>query len=368
MPLICYTPKRFTRDSREVIDYANRIIADYDEQGLSLTLRQLYYRFVAADLLPNSNRSYKRLGSIINDARLAGLLDWDAIEDRGRELHGGGGWENPSQLLGAMARGYSRDSWEGQPERVEIWVEKQALEDVIGQAAHERGCAYFACKGYTSQSEMWRAARRFARYIRNGQQPIIIHLGDHDPSGIDMTRDITERINDVFGVRVEVIRIALNWDQIEQYQPPPNPAKMDDSRFAAYAERFGDESWELDALEPRTMRDLIVETIDEHLDREIYDAVLEREADERRTLEMLAENWETSTWMDTVPFDVLTRAVGPDRDELSLGEVRRDSLIQASVRGIQAHEQRLVELADKQRRRLIKTTGKKKSKTKPKRS
>jgi len=289
--LICYTPKRFNASSLAIIDTANTIIEDYAEQGLSLTLRQLYYRFVAAAAIENSERSYKRIGSIVNDARLAGLLSWEAIEDRGRELHAPSSWSGPEEIIDTVARAYKRDLWEGQQYRVEVWVEKQALEEVIGQAALARGCPYFACKGYTSQSSMHCAARRFAGYRDNGQEPIIIHLGDHDPSGIDMTRDITQRINDVFGVDVHVERIALNFDQIEEYTPPPNPAKMTDSRFASYEAEYGDESWELDALEPRVLNRLILDTIDQYLDQDLYEGVLARQREEVETLRLLSQSW-----------------------------------------------------------------------------
>lgn len=81
------------------------------------------------------------------------------------------------------------------------------------------------------------------------ERRVILHLGDHDPSGIDMTRDISDRL-ELFGADVEVKRIALNWDQIDEFTPPPNPAKLSDSRAGAYIAEYGDESWELDALEP----------------------------------------------------------------------------------------------------------------------
>jgi hypothetical protein len=291
MILICYTPKRFTKSSLEVIETASQIIGDYADQGLTLTLRQLYYRFVAAAAIENTERSYKRIGSIINDARLAGMLSWDAIEDRGRALITPSHWTSPQSVMRAAAQSYALDRWAGQDYRVEVWVEKQALEAVVGQAACKRDCAYYSCKGYTSQSEMWRAAERFRQYNDDGQQPVVIHLGDHDPSGIDMTRDITDRINDVFGVDVEVNRIALNYDQIERYSPPPNPAKMSDSRFESYRKLHGSESWELDALEPRLLDQLIVQTIDQYLDCELYDAVVEREREEKRLLNQVASQW-----------------------------------------------------------------------------
>lgn len=291
MPLICYKDHRFGAKALEHIEFANEIIARYAEQGLSLTLRQLYYRFVAADMFPNVERSYKNLGSLVNDARLAGLMDWEAIEDRGRNLIASSHWDDPSDIMASAARSYRIDKWAGQDYRVEVWVEKQALEAVVGMAAQPLDVAYYACKGYCSQSEMWRAAQRFKEYVEADQQPVIIHLGDHDPSGIDMTRDIADRLNDLFGVRVEVDRIALNMNQIEEYEPPPNPAKMSDSRAESYVAEHGDESWELDALEPDVLQRLITDTIVSYRDDDLWEEKVAEEAEARRSLQQASGCW-----------------------------------------------------------------------------
>lgn len=295
MPRIAYISRRFNGSSYEIIDHANDLITDYAAQGLSLTLRQLYYRFVAADLLPNTQKSYDRLGSIVSNARLAGLMDWDAIEDRGRHLESLPHWDSPGDIIESCANQFRFDRWLDQPYRVEVWVEKQALEAVVGQAAEPYDCAYFACKGYTSISEMWRAAQRFEDYRAADQEPVIIHLGDHDPSGIDMTRDIFDRLNELFGVEVKVERIALNMNQVQEYGPPPNPAKVTDSRFKRYMQEYGRSSWELDALEPATLRDLIQSAIERYLDRKKFDACAKREARERTTLELASEKWSEVT-------------------------------------------------------------------------
>ncbi len=104
---------------------------------------------------------------------------------------------------------------------------------------------YFSCRGYTSQSEMWAAAQRLLGYIwaKQRQHVTILHFGDHDPSGIDMTRDIRERLS-LFcgGEGFAVRRIALNMDQVRQYDPPPNPAKLTDTRVDAYLRKYGDDS------------------------------------------------------------------------------------------------------------------------------
>lgn len=268
-----FVDQRFRSDSLTIIETANAICAEYQAQGFNLTLRQVYYQFVARDLLPNSQKSYKRLGSIINDARLAGLMDWSYIQDRTRSVRGTfAGFVNPGQFIDQVVEEYNEALWEGQTYRPEVWVEKDALVDVIGQACAETRTPYFSCRGYVSQSEMYDAAKRVQRRRRQGLVPVVIHLGDHDPSGIDMSRDIRDRLELMSWGPVEVRRIALNMDQIEAYEPPPNPAKLTDSRGSAYVEEFGDESWELDALEPRVLTRLIQDElatlIDEPLMRE----------------------------------------------------------------------------------------------------
>lgn len=292
MPRIAYITKNFKRESLAIIAYANQIVTAYAEQGLNLTLRQLYYRFISADLMPNTEKSYARLGGIINDARLAGLIDWNAIEDRGRNLIRSSHWDSPADIIDTCARSYAIDKWRGQHYRVEVWVEKQALEAVIGQAAETWDCPYFSCKGYTSQSELWRASNRFREYAKHGQRAVVIHLGDHDPSGIDMTRDIDNRANEIFGAPVIIDRIALNMDQIEEYDPPPNPAKVTDSRFESYAAEYGDESWELDALEPATLNELIQERIKHYLDEDLYIERRVEEEEGRELLRQVSDRWE----------------------------------------------------------------------------
>lgn len=265
-----FVDRRFSAESLRIIDTANEICEDYRRQGFNLTLRQVYYQFVARDLLPNSQKSYKRLGSIINDARLAGLMDWSYIQDRTRSVRGGfGGFTSPGQFIDQVVEEYNEALWIGQEYRPEVWVEKDALVDVIGQACAPTRTPYFSCRGYVSQSEMYDAAKRVQRRRRQGRIPIVIHLGDHDPSGIDMTRDIQERLSLMSWGYVEVRRIALNMDQIEQYGPPPNPAKLTDSRGSAYVEEYGDDSWELDALEPRVLTDLIQDELASLIDDDL---------------------------------------------------------------------------------------------------
>ena len=269
MTSICYVDKNFKAASLEIIDQANEIIEEYAAQGFSLTLRQLYYQFVARDLIPNTERSYKRIGSIVNDGRMAGLIDWDSIEDRTRNLETTLRLRDPAHAIEVIRNQYGIDMWSNQPERVEVWIEKEALVGVISDVCRRHDVPYFACRGYVSQSEQWRAAQRTREHPTT-----ILHLGDHDPSGMDMTRDNQDRLNTFnrLGHCVpHVKRIALNMDQIEEYSPPPNPAKMTDSRFASYITEYGASSWELDALEPRMMVNLIENHILNLRDEDLWD-------------------------------------------------------------------------------------------------
>lgn len=260
-----FVPHKFRRNSLDRIAQANEIIDEYMEEGLVLTLRQLYYQFVARDIIKNDQTEYDKLGDLLSKARLAGLVDWDAIEDRTRFLRGVPTWDNPEHALNDASRRYQIDMWSNQPYRLEVWVEKDALVGVIDRVCADNDVDYFACRGYVSQSELYTAGKRAeSRLMDDDQLTVIIHLGDHDPSGIDMTRDNEERIRMFAGYDVTIVRAALNIDQVRTYNPPPNPVKMTDSRKGPYVEEFGETSWELDALEPRVLRQLILDEINKY--------------------------------------------------------------------------------------------------------
>ncbi len=261
MPKIAYKEITFREASLRTIQLVNEVIDEYQSMGYDLTLRQLYYQLVAKGYIENSDKSYKRVGELINNARLAGLIDWYAITDRTRNMRSRSHWDSPGEIIRSAINQYFIDLREDQPYYIEVWVEKEALVEVVGKACHDLDVPYFACRGYVSQSEMWAAAQRLKFMERYREGSVILHLGDHDPSGVDMTRDIQERLA-MFGAETEVKRIALTYEQIQYYGPPPNPAKITDSRCKSYIEKYGNESWELDALKPTVIHDLITEHVE----------------------------------------------------------------------------------------------------------
>jgi hypothetical protein len=286
-----FVEKTFRRSTMAVIEQANVIVAEYGELGFALTLRQLYYQFVARGLIENRQSEYKRLGCIINDARLAGLIDWDTIEDRTRHLRRLSSWDNPADIIESAAESYRQDLWAGQDYRPEVWIEKDALLGVIEGVCNEYRVPYFACRGNNSQSEQYVAGKRFVEARASGFTPIVFHLGDHDPNGLDMTRDNRDRLAMFAGEPVEVRRLALNIDQVEQYGPPPNPAKDTDSRYAGHVEKFGESSWELDALDPTMIADLVREAIKGLIDRRSWKAAKAEERNGRDMLATASGNW-----------------------------------------------------------------------------
>lgn len=291
MPKIAYVKQRFKPSSLKTIDQANEIIDEYIERDMKITLRQLYYQMVSRDMLVNTTRSYKNLGGIINDGRMAGLIDWDVIEDRTREVVDPSDWKNPASILEVCSRTFRVDRWEDQPYRPEVWIEKEALAGVISGVCHKLHIPYLSCRGYASQSEMWSSAMRLKAFAENnGQTPIILHFGDHDPSGIDMSRDIFDRL-EVFMGGLKIDRLALNMNQIRSFNPPPNPAKVTDPRFETYQQKYGDESWELDALKPEILIGLIEDAVLELRDDEILAEKMKIENFYKAQLKETSDRW-----------------------------------------------------------------------------
>lgn len=284
-----YKDIRFQAKSLDTIDKVNSIVAEYEAQGYELTLRQVYYQLVARGFIPNNERSYKNLGNLINDGRLAGLIDWYAIVDRTRNLRGNSHWDRPEDVIDCARYSYMLDRWENQPNYVEVWVEKDALIGIVSQICRELDVPHFSCRGYTSQSEMWSAAQRFIRQDYR-ESRTIIHLGDHDPSGIDMTRDIQERM-DMFGADVFVKRVALTMEQIETFCPPPNPTKLSDARASSYIREYGHECWELDALEPKVITSLIRNEVTALLDTDLLSEIERREKMDKTNIKLISEHY-----------------------------------------------------------------------------
>lgn len=299
---------RLSKANRERLETINKIIVEYQRQGYRLTLRQLYYQLVSRDVIPNDQKEYTRLSKLLKEGRLGGFVDWDAIEDRLRTLEKPASWDSPADILGAAARQYRRDRMEGQATVLEVWVEKDALSNVLERVTKQYGIGLQVNRGYGSVSAIYEAYQRFREALNAGKPFRLLYLGDHDPSGIDMIRDITHRIFEMwygeeidpeerlpadpeevyefaeFEQHFQVQHVALTMAQIRQYNPPPNPAKIQDPRAGNYIQQYGNTSWEVDALRPEVLNGILRDAIEQHLDMDTYQAALAREAEEKERM------------------------------------------------------------------------------------
>jgi hypothetical protein len=265
------------------VEQCEGIVNEYLADGLKLTLRQLYYQLVARGWIENTERSYKNIGTVLSQARLAGLIDWEAIEDRGRQPRTQLQFNNIQERIELALANYRLPRWEGQKHYVELWVEKEALAGVLEPLAREFHITLMVNKGYSSQSAMYESAKRI---LENEKDTIVFYLGDHDPSGEDMVRDVRDRLT-LFTrdeINISVRKLALTIEQVQQFRPPPNPAKLSDTRAAAYVAKYGRSSWEVDALNPRQLQTIIRNALRSVVNMRLMNAVIEREEEDKDKL------------------------------------------------------------------------------------
>lgn len=277
----------------ELLSICNDILTEYKYDGLKLTLRQMYYQLVARGHIANGQDQYKKVGSTLTDARYAGTFPLDGLEDRGRNVSDGNYTENLDCVDDALDQAANyiksipawtlcRDRWLNQQKIVSVWVEKEALLGVFQDPCEELGVSLFACKGYPSISSLhsWYKQMRHVVSCRGFDYPdpefTVLYFGDHDPDGMEIPESAERNLKKIQDIEytsldIEFIRVALNMDQIRNFNPPPFPAKKSSSRFTKYCEEQGtDEAWELDALEPKVLRELIRQEVTERFDDELY--------------------------------------------------------------------------------------------------
>ena len=267
----------------------DKIIQEYLAEGYKLTVRQLFYQMVGRGLIENDQKEYRKISSLVTIGRMGGLIDFQAIEDRVRVPRLPYFCTGPDDAIEDTIASYRLDRQEGQEWYTEVWSEKDALSGLLYDITRKYHVHLVINRGYSSCSAMYEAYRRFGEAIAHrGQKGQIIYLGDHDPSGKDMIRDIRERLNE-FGVGkfIDVTPVALTMEQIEKYDPPPYFAKIKDPRARGYIEQFGDVAWEVDALTPQVLKKVLEDAVTERMDLDLYGDRLEQEEKDIQRLSLL---------------------------------------------------------------------------------
>lgn len=283
-----FRSQRITPDRTAQIDRANEILEDYAGQGYRLTLRQLYYQLVARDIIPNTVKEYNKLGTTCVIGRMNGLIDWNAIEDRLRRPQLKYYVDGVADALEDTIGQYRLDRQKGQPYYMEIWTEKDAVSNILLRVSRPFHIRLMVNRGYSSCSAMYAAFNRLGA-VDNKSGSVILYVGDHDPSGLDMVRDIEERLEEFGTEQLQVVPVALTMEQIEKYQPPPNPAKITDPRARWYIAQHGQKSWELDALEPEALKGIMKDAALKHMDIDLYNGMMDREEEDKKQLQEMIE-------------------------------------------------------------------------------
>ncbi len=270
----------------KVVDNVNQVLTQYTYR---LTVRQIYYRLVSPPFqtFGNTATNYKTFDKILTRARERGEVDWRRIEDRARGLLGGEGttWDTAEEYMDWLKDTFNADYfqasyWANQPVYVEVWVEKDALATLFTEASKDWKVNVFPSRGYSSLTKIMEALGRFP----DDKPTRILHFTDHDPSGLNMAKDLQERLESYGATDFMVDRRALTIDQVREFDLAPNPTKSTDSRSPAYVAEYGNECWELDALPPDELTRIIRESIESVVDT---DAWHNSQTDEAETKESI---------------------------------------------------------------------------------
>lgn len=284
-----FRDEKITPARMEYISVINSILEDFQKKGYRLTLRQLYYQLVAGAVIPNRVQEYSRLSSVLVAARMNGLTDWRMIEDRIRKPQHVYYVRDVNDALEDTIRHYRLDRQKGQENCVEVWTEKDAVSNILKRVTQHFHLRLMVNRGYSSCSAMKEAADR----LRHAHQKrIVLYVGDHDPSGLDMIRDVGSRLDEFELKEFEIIHIALTAEQIQRFSPPPNPAKITDPRAKWYISVHGNQSWELDALKPEDLEAIVRQNVESFIDLDLFESMLQKEQDDIEKLRDVMEHYE----------------------------------------------------------------------------
>lgn len=249
-----------------------------------MTVRQVYYQLVSRQVIENNRCQYQAVSNLLVDARKDGVVPWHWIEDRLRRPREVDMWDDLADFAETARRAYRRDVWQTQPYYVEVWLEKDALSGIFEDALGQYGVTLNVGRGYDGWDSIHNAAER---YLNQGDVTVL-YFGDFDPSGVDMTRSLRDRLAEL-GAEPDIVRCALTLDDVTRYKLPPDFTKTTDTRSAAFVKKYGDIAVELDALPVDVLRARLIDEVEARLDLEALAETREVERMERaRLVELLA--------------------------------------------------------------------------------
>ncbi len=255
------------------------------------TVRQVFYQMVSRRLVDKTENEYDgTVGRLLGEMREAGELPWDWIVDNTRWRRQPVLFNSPEEALRGLAEGYRRDPWKDAESHVEIWCEKDALAGVIARETEPYGVSLMVAKGYTSKTFAYEAAQE----IEGRDKPVYIyHLGDSDPSGVDAARDLEEKLRRYTDAEVHFERVAVLDEHIIRWNLPLRPNKPGDPRTKKFA---GAGSVELDAIPARELRKIVMDCIELHVEKDLFERVQLQQEKERQFFRTLRYEPKVTWW------------------------------------------------------------------------
>jgi len=252
-----------------------------------MTIRQLFYRLVSVAAIANTRKDYQRVSTIMTKARNDGRVGFDSIVDRSRPEYMPNVFEDAAQYADVVKNAYRKDYWRLQPERVELWCEKDSVIGSIEELTNKLGVIVRVSRGFLSTTK----AHDLAEVIKSSEKPMtLFYLGDHDPSGRQIEADMAERIRG-YGSKFTITRLAIHAADIAKFKLPPLRVKESDSRAAGFLRRYANKSVELDALPPTELRRRIEGAVREKLDAELWDRAVMVEQAELMSIREIVKGW-----------------------------------------------------------------------------
>jgi predicted component of type VI protein secretion system len=284
------TKRKYQKRTQEILRHVSEILNQY--KGASFTVRQLYYQLVSKGIIANTISSYKRLSRILSNARKEGVIPFEAIVDRTRTPIKAPSWDGLKSYLKGMKQKYKKSKWKNQKHYVEVWLEKDALRNIVESVTQFYDVYLIIGRGYPSLTLLYEAAERFKKI----KKPIwILYLGDHDPSGLDIHRSIKENLIRHFGIKrknLHLRKVAITLRQIKKFKLPPSPTKSTDLRTKKFLQKYGNSCVELDALPREVLEEELKKNIEKLLNNKKFKKRLKVEEKEVKKLKELIEKIE----------------------------------------------------------------------------
>jgi hypothetical protein len=265
------------------------------EQTQPITGRGVGYKLFTQKLIPSmSRRDMRVVYRLLLLARERGIIPWNWIVDETRGIERVATWDDPEDYARSVAESYRREFWNQQPHRIQVWSEKGTVRGVLAPVLNKYQVGFNPVHGFNSATNTYEAAQD-----DDGRDLIVLYVGDYDPSGMYMSEaDLPKRLAQYGGDHIELRRIALTADQVGSLPSFPASDKTKDTRYRWFVNRYGDQCWELDAMDPRVLRNLVEDAIQALIDPVAWARCEAVNKEEQKSMRFAMERWINPGWQD----------------------------------------------------------------------